>query len=104
MNHRPHSPPRRAAAPSQAPAAPPLWQQLDAVAQCLQSVLEGQSSRSVLARVAQPLRPGVQALLFQVLRQLGRSEERRVGKSVDLGGRRIIKKKIYIADWTYVHQ
>ena len=54
MNQRTHSSPRRAAAPSQAhaaPAAPPLWQQLDAVAQCLQSVLEGQSSRSVLAGV-----------------------------------------------------
>ena len=74
MNLRTHSSPRRAAAPSQAHAAPPLWQQLDAVAQCLQSVLEGQSSRSVLARVAQPLRPGVQALLFQVLRQLGRAQ------------------------------
>ena len=77
MNLRTHSSPRRAAAPSQAhavPAAPPLWQQLDAVAQCLQAVLEGQSSRSVLARVPQPLRPGVQALLFQVLRQLGRAQ------------------------------
>jgi 16S rRNA (cytosine967-C5)-methyltransferase len=71
MNQRTHSSPRRAAAPPQAPA---LWQQLDAVAQCLQAVLEGQSSRSVLARVAQPLRPGVQALLFQVLRQLGRAQ------------------------------
>src|SRR3712207_8725851 len=30
----------------------------------------------------------------QCLRQLPRSEERREGKSVDLGGRRIIKKKI----------
>src|SRR3989441_13332389 len=32
---------------------------------------------------------GMQALLGRVMR----SEERRVGKSVDLGGRRIIKKK-----------
>ncbi|WP_234639964.1 16S rRNA (cytosine(967)-C(5))-methyltransferase RsmB [Delftia tsuruhatensis] len=71
MNQRTHSSPRRGAAPAQAPA---LWQQLDAVAQCLQAILEGQSSRSVLARVAQPLRPGVQALLFQVLRQLGRAQ------------------------------
>ena len=30
---------------------------------------------------------------FQVIDAAGRSEERRVGKSVDLGGRRIIKKK-----------
>src|SRR5437868_14766755 len=30
---------------------------------------------------------------WQMLRQGERSEERRVGKSVDLGGRRIIKKK-----------
>src|SRR5258708_38712959 len=34
----------------------------------------------------------------------GRSEERRVGKSVDLGGRRIIKKKNEVAwqeEWQY---
>src|SRR3712207_8156921 len=31
----------------------------------------------------------------QVERMQARSEERREGKSVDLGGRRIIKKKIY---------
>lgn len=62
------------AAPAKASTGPSLWQQLDAVAQCLQGVLEGQSSRSVLARVSVSLRPGVQALLFQVLRQLGRAQ------------------------------
>ncbi|MDR0225938.1 MAG: 16S rRNA (cytosine(967)-C(5))-methyltransferase RsmB [Burkholderiaceae bacterium] len=78
MNQRKHSsfpgPRPRPAAAAPAPAGPALWQQLDAVAQCLQGVLEGQSGRSVLARVPTPLRPGVQALLFQVLRQLGRAQ------------------------------
>ena len=31
---------------------------------------------------------------WKIILNLLRSEERRVGKSVDLGGRRIIKKKI----------
>src|SRR5574340_1123247 len=35
----------------------------------------------------------VMAVFWALMIQLGRSEERRVGKSVDLGGRRIIKKK-----------
>lgn len=81
MNQRkPFSPPAArpqgpgAAPTAHAPTGPALWQQLDAVAQCLQSILEGQSSRSVLARVSASLRPGVQALLFQVLRQLGRAQ------------------------------
>src|SRR2546425_12862372 len=34
---------------------------------------------------------------------LGRSEERRVGKSVDLGGRRIIKKKKTKSRWVVYH-
>src|SRR5256885_7705415 len=37
--------------------------------------------------------PHVALLALPRSRVLGRSEERRVGKSVDLGGRRIIKKK-----------
>src|SRR4051794_41854010 len=35
----------------------------------------------------------VEIALARVVERLVRSEERRVGKSVDLGGRRIIKKK-----------
>ena len=57
--------------PGQAPA---LWQQLSQVAQALQSIREGQSSRAVLQQVPESLRPGVQALLFQTLRQLGRAQ------------------------------
>lgn len=52
----------------------PLWQQLTAVAQALQSVRSGRSATTVLASVPISLRPGVQALLFQVLRQLGRAQ------------------------------
>lgn len=56
-------------------AAPiPLWQQLAAVAQALQMILSGQSGTAALAAVPVRLRPGVQALLFQVLRQLGRAQ------------------------------
>jgi 16S rRNA (cytosine967-C5)-methyltransferase len=56
-------------------AAPiPLWQQLAAVAQGLQMILSGQSGNAALAAVPVRLRPGVQALLFQVLRQLGRAQ------------------------------
>lgn len=58
---------------SQGQQAPALWQQLAAVAQGLQAIVAGQSSRSVLDQVPERLRPGVQALLFQVLRQLGRA-------------------------------
>lgn len=54
--------------------APALWQQLAEVAQALQAIREGQSSRVVLAKVPERLRPGVQALLFQALRQLGRAQ------------------------------
>lgn len=51
-----------------------LWQQLAAVAGALQSIRAGQSGTAALAAVDAGLRPGVQALLFQVLRQLGRAE------------------------------
>lgn len=59
------------AAAAHSAAAPALWQQLEAAAQALHGILGGQSSKAVLAQVPQRLRPGVQALLFQVLRQLG---------------------------------
>ena len=52
----------------------PLWQQLAAVAQGLQTILAGQSGNAALAAVQPRLRPGVQALLFQVLRNLGRAQ------------------------------
>ncbi|MBF5007592.1 16S rRNA (cytosine(967)-C(5))-methyltransferase RsmB [Diaphorobacter caeni] len=56
------------------PQGPALWKQLDAAAQCLQAVRGGQSATAVLEQVERSLRPGVQALLFQALRQLGRAQ------------------------------
>ena len=52
----------------------PLWQQLQAVAQALAQVRRGVSGTAALEAVPSALRPGVQALLFQVLRQLGRAQ------------------------------
>jgi len=51
-----------------------LWQQLQAVAQALVLVRKGTSGTAALDAVAPALRPGVQALLFHVLRQLGRAQ------------------------------
>ena len=51
-----------------------LWRQLIAVAGALQAVRGGKSGTAALAAVDPALRPGVQALLFQVLRQAGRAE------------------------------
>ncbi len=52
----------------------PLWQQLQAVAQALAQVRRGVSGTAAIDAVPSALRPGVQALLFQVLRQLGRAQ------------------------------
>ncbi|MGI9149892.1 MAG: 16S rRNA (cytosine(967)-C(5))-methyltransferase RsmB [Limnohabitans sp.] len=52
----------------------PLWQQLQAVAQALAQVRRGVSGTAAVDAVPAALRPGVQALLFQVLRQLGRAQ------------------------------
>jgi len=52
----------------------PLWQQLQAVAQALAQVRRGVSGTAAIEAVPAALRPGVQALLFQVLRQLGRAQ------------------------------
>ena len=68
------SKPKNASQGAATPNAPALWQQLDAVAKALHGILGGQSSKTVLAQVPQRLRPGVQALLFQVLRNLGRAQ------------------------------
>lgn len=58
-----------------APGQPvPLWQQLDATARAFQAIRAGQSGTAALAAVDAPLRPGVQSLLFQVLRHAGRAE------------------------------
>ena len=50
-----------------------LWQQLQAVAKALAEVARGASAQTALEAVAGPLKPGVQALLFQVMRQWGRA-------------------------------
>jgi len=56
------------------PTSVPLWQQLQAVAQALAQVRRGVSGTAALEAVPAGLRPGVQALLFQTLRQLGRAQ------------------------------
>ena len=63
-------------------ASVPLWQQLQAVSQALVAVRRGASGTAALEAVAVGLRPGVQALLFQVLRQLGRAQALRAHKPV----------------------
>ena len=66
----------RAVAPEPQPGTQSiaLWQQLAGAAAALQAIRGGQSGTAALAAVDPRLRPGVQALLFQVLRQLGRAE------------------------------
>ncbi len=51
-----------------------LWQQLQATATVLLAVRTGQATTASLDKVAPALRPGVQALTFQVLRSLGRAQ------------------------------
>ena len=51
-----------------------LWQQLQAVALALVQIRKGTSGTAALDAVAPALRPGVQALLFHALRQLGRAQ------------------------------
>lgn len=62
------------AGPALAGQSVALWQQLDAVAVALQAIRGGQSGTAALAAVDGALRPGVQALLFHVLRNVGRAE------------------------------
>ncbi len=52
----------------------PLWRQLQAAAGVLASVRGGESATAAIARVDGKLRPGVQSLVFHVLRNLGRAE------------------------------
>jgi 16S rRNA (cytosine967-C5)-methyltransferase len=52
----------------------PLWRQLQAVTAVLLAIRSGVSGTVVLTDVAADLRPGVQALVFHVLRSLGRAE------------------------------
>ncbi|PHM18975.1 MAG: 16S rRNA (cytosine(967)-C(5))-methyltransferase [Curvibacter sp. PD_MW3] len=52
----------------------PLWRQLQAVAVVLAAIRQGASGTAALEAVQVSLRPGVQALVYQVLRSLGRAE------------------------------
>jgi 16S rRNA (cytosine967-C5)-methyltransferase len=54
--------------------SPPLWRQLQAAATVLAAVRAGESATPALARIEGPLRPGVQSLVFRVLRELGQAE------------------------------
>jgi 16S rRNA (cytosine967-C5)-methyltransferase len=64
-----HPPPTAAT-----PVAPALCALLDAAAAALHTVRAGRSATAALEAVDSGLRPGVQALLFQALRQLGRAQ------------------------------
>lgn len=55
------------------PQAPALWRQLQHTARVVQATVAGQSMTAQLEAVPTPLRPGVQALSFHVLRQFGRA-------------------------------
>lgn len=59
------------AAQKTTPKSAPLWQQLQQVALVVQQVQAGASTASALEQVPAGLRPGVQALVYQVLRGLG---------------------------------
>ena len=52
----------------------PLWRQLQAAAAVVQAVRDGESGTASLVRVDTALRPGVQALAFHALRNLGRAQ------------------------------
>ncbi len=54
--------------------APELWRQLQAAADVLAAVRAGRSGGEALESVPDSLRPGVQALVYAALRQLGRAE------------------------------
>ncbi len=52
----------------------PLWQKLQAVAQVVSAVRHGGSTTAALEQTKALLRPGVQALSFQALRNMGRAQ------------------------------
>ncbi len=70
----PRKTPDTAPAGAGEPPSVALAQQLQSVAGALQDIRRGRSGTAVLERVPPALRPGVQALLFQVLRTLGWAE------------------------------
>ena len=52
----------------------PLWRQIQLTARVIQRVRQGTSGTAALDSIEQDLRPGVQALAFEVWRNLGRAE------------------------------
>lgn len=68
MTHPSHSP-----SPAPHPPSAPLWQLLQATASVVQAVRAGRSLTAEIEAVGGHLRPGVQSLAFQVMRQLGRA-------------------------------
>jgi 16S rRNA (cytosine967-C5)-methyltransferase len=52
----------------------PLWRQLQATASVLTAIRSGMSGTAAMADVSAELKPGVQSLVFHVLRSLGRAE------------------------------
>lgn len=54
--------------------APPLWRQLQAAAAALAAIRAGTSGTAAIEAVPALLRPGVQALVYAALRELGRAE------------------------------
>ncbi|NBD19584.1 16S rRNA (cytosine(967)-C(5))-methyltransferase RsmB [Aquabacterium fontiphilum] len=64
-------PPSRPAQPGTPPRAPALATQLAACADAVAAVRQGQSLQDALGRCDAGLRPGVQALSFTVMRELG---------------------------------
>ncbi|MDE2617910.1 MAG: 16S rRNA (cytosine(967)-C(5))-methyltransferase RsmB, partial [Burkholderiales bacterium] len=54
--------------------APPLWRQLQAGAAALAAIRAGTSGTAAIEAVPALLRPGVQALVYAALRELGRAE------------------------------
>ncbi len=59
---------------SESGQAPPLWRQLQAGAQALAAIRAGGSGTAAIEAVPTLLRPGVQALVYAALRELGRAE------------------------------
>ena len=53
--------------------SPALWRQLQCTASLVQATMAGKSMTGQLEAVPALLRPGVQALAFQVMRQWGRA-------------------------------
>jgi 16S rRNA (cytosine967-C5)-methyltransferase len=56
------------------PSTPPLWRLLQAAADVVAAVIDGQSATAAIGRVEGELRAGAQALAFHALRQLGRAQ------------------------------